>query len=180
LKAHGLPHGQIAELVGVSENTLREYFDLYQQGGLEKLKELNYHRPASKLNIHIVSLETYFREHPPASIKQAQSEIEAITGVHRSETRVREFLKKNGSPVFNGKWSFHRGESIPRCGFCSVFRHLGLPASSIFPPKRGECAYRAIPITDSGAIRSLIPAQFDQRFRPRRSAEPPRQASNAG
>jgi transposase len=99
LKAHGLPHGQIAELVGVSENTLREYFDLYQQGGLEKLKELNYHRPASKLNIHIVSLETYFREHPPASIKQAQSEIEAITGVHRSETRVREFLKKNSISV---------------------------------------------------------------------------------
>ena len=41
LKAHGLPHAQIAELVGVTENTLREYFELYQQGGLEKLKELN-------------------------------------------------------------------------------------------------------------------------------------------
>jgi hypothetical protein len=47
LKAHSLPHPQIAELVGVTENTLREYFELYQQGGLEKLKELNYYRPAS-------------------------------------------------------------------------------------------------------------------------------------
>lgn len=55
LKAHGLPHAQIAELVGVTENTIREYFDFYQQGGLEKLKELNYYRPASKLNAHIVS-----------------------------------------------------------------------------------------------------------------------------
>lgn len=95
LKGHGLPHGQIAELVGVTENTIREYFELYQQGGLEKLKELNYYRPESKLNVHITSLETHFREHPPASIKEAQSEIEIITGVKRSETQVAEFLKKN-------------------------------------------------------------------------------------
>lgn len=95
LKGHGLPHGQIAELVGVTENSIREYFELYQQGGLEKLKELNYYRPESKLNTHITSLETHFREHPPASIKEAQSEIEIITGVKRSETQVAEFLKKN-------------------------------------------------------------------------------------
>ncbi len=99
LKAHGLPHAQIAELVGVTENTLREYFELYQLGGLEKLKELNYYRPESQLNTHSVSLETYFRENPPASIKEAQSEVEAITGVQRSETPVREFLKKNSISV---------------------------------------------------------------------------------
>ena len=95
LKAHGWPHAQIAELVGVTENTLREYLELDQHGGLEKLKELNYYRPASKLNTHSVSLEAYFRENPPASIKEAQQEVEEITGVKRSETQVREFLKKN-------------------------------------------------------------------------------------
>jgi len=95
LKAHGLPHAQIAELVGVTENTIREYFELYRHGGVEKLKELNYYRPESQLKAHIVSLEAHFREHPPASIKEAQSEVEAITGVKRSETQVREFLKKN-------------------------------------------------------------------------------------
>ena len=99
LKAHKLPHAQIAELVGVTENTLREYFELYQHGGLEKLKELNFYRPESKLNAHIVSLEAYFREQPPASLKEAQSEVEAITGVKRSETQVREFLKKNSISV---------------------------------------------------------------------------------
>lgn len=95
MKAHGLPHHQIAELVGVTENTIREYFELYQQGGLEKLKELNYYRPEGQLASHIVSLEAHFREHPPTSIKEAQSEVEAMTGVKRSETQVREFLKKN-------------------------------------------------------------------------------------
>ena len=95
LKGHNLPHGQIAELVGVTENTIRDYFELYQQGGIEKLKELNYAGSQSKLGEHITSLEAYFCEHPPASIKEAQSKIEAITGVKRSETQVAEFLKKN-------------------------------------------------------------------------------------
>lgn len=95
LKGHDLPHAQIAELVGVTENTIRDYFELYQQGGVEKLKELNYYVPASKLNPHVTSLEAHFRDNPPASIKEAQSEIEAITGVKRSETQIAEFLKKN-------------------------------------------------------------------------------------
>lgn len=95
LKAHGMLHKEIAEVIGVAENTLRDYFELYQQGGIEKLKEINYYQPESELQQHIVSLEAYFREHPPATIKQAQHEVEIITGVHRSETQIREFLKKN-------------------------------------------------------------------------------------
>ena len=95
LKAYGLWHKQIAEIIGISENTLRDYFELYEQGGLEKLKEIHYNQPESELKEYIVSLETHFREHPPATIKQAQHEVEIITGVHRSETQIREFLKKN-------------------------------------------------------------------------------------
>ena len=113
LKGHGLPHAQIAELVGVTENTIRDYFALYQAGGVEKLKELNYYRPESVLNSHIPSLEAHFRDHPPASIKEAQSEIEAITGVRRSETQVAEFLKKNSISVI-GKWAHFRLKRTPK------------------------------------------------------------------
>ena len=95
LKAYGMLHKEIAEIIGIAENTLRDYFELYEQGGIEKLKELNYYHPESELKEHIVSLETYFREHPPATIKQAQHEVKVITGVERSETQIREFLKKN-------------------------------------------------------------------------------------
>jgi transposase len=95
LKSHNLPHGLIAILGGVSENTMREYFRLYAEGGLEKLKEVNFYRPESELQAHATSLEAYFQVHPPASIKEAQSEIESLTGIKRSETQVREFLKKN-------------------------------------------------------------------------------------
>ena len=99
LKAYKLPHQQIEEIVGVSGNTIREYFEQYQEGGIEKLKEIHYYQPESELKEHIVSLEAYFREHPPATIKQAQHEVEIITGVHRSETQIREFLKKNSISV---------------------------------------------------------------------------------
>jgi len=95
LKSHGLPHALIAQLGGVSENTMREYFELYEAGGVEKLKEVHWYRPGSDLHNHTTTLEAHFRAHPPATIKEAQHEIEVLTGVTRSETQVREFLKKN-------------------------------------------------------------------------------------
>lgn len=37
LKSNDLPHGLIAKLVGVTENTIREYFQLFIEGSVEKL-----------------------------------------------------------------------------------------------------------------------------------------------
>ncbi len=95
LKSHDLPHGLIAKLAGVSENTMREYFQLFIEGGIEQLKQVNFYQPTGELNAHVTSLEAYFGANPPATIKEAQSEIEALTGIQRSETQVAEFLKKN-------------------------------------------------------------------------------------
>lgn len=95
LKSHKLSHGLIATLVGVSENTVREYFQLFIEGGTEKLKEVDFYRPESNLVKHTTSLEAYFRDNPPATVKEAQSEIETLTGLKRSETQVAAFLKKN-------------------------------------------------------------------------------------
>jgi transposase len=94
LKSHGLPHAQIANLVGVCENTLRDYLKLYLDGGVESLKTVHFNHPQSELCAHFTSLEAYFQEHPPASIKQAQSAIEELTGIKRSPTQVTAFLKK--------------------------------------------------------------------------------------
>jgi transposase len=95
LKSHGLPHGQIAQLVNITENTLRDYFQLYLEGGVDRLREVAISGPESALQEHSASLEAYFRAYPPATIKEAQSKIEALTGLKRSETQVREYLKKN-------------------------------------------------------------------------------------
>src|ERR1700741_1378853 len=66
LKSHGLRHGQIAQLVNIPENTLRDYFQLYLEGGVERLKEVAIQGSERALQEHHASLEGYFRAHPPA------------------------------------------------------------------------------------------------------------------
>lgn len=88
LKAHHLSHEQIE---GVTGNSVRNSLELYQQGSIEKLKEINYRKPEGELVKHRVSLKAYFRDPPPASIKEAQKEIEEIIGVKRSETQGASF-----------------------------------------------------------------------------------------
>ena len=80
LKSHDLPHWQIAQLAGECENTMRSYFALYEAGGLEKLKEIAVYRPQSQLVTHTTTVEAYFQANPPASVKEAQHEIEELTG----------------------------------------------------------------------------------------------------
>jgi transposase len=99
LKSHGLPHGQSAQLVNITENTLRDSCQLYQEGGVERLKEVVIQGPESALQEHYALWETSFRAHPPATIKEAQNKIEALTGIKRSETQVWEYLKKNSISV---------------------------------------------------------------------------------
>jgi hypothetical protein len=81
--------------VNTSETTLRDYFQLSLDGGVERLKEVAIQGPESALQEHHTSLEAYFRAHPPATIKEAQDKIETLTGIKRCETQVREYLKKN-------------------------------------------------------------------------------------
>ena len=49
LKAHGLAHDEIVQLADVSPNTMRSYFRDYEEGGIEKLKEVNFYQPQSDL-----------------------------------------------------------------------------------------------------------------------------------
>lgn len=96
LKSQDLPHALIARLVGVCETTLRAYFQDYQEGGIERLKQLNFYQPQSALAPHAASLEEHFRAHPVATIAQAQAVIEQHTGIKRSPTQVRHFLRSLG------------------------------------------------------------------------------------
>lgn len=96
LKSQGLAHREIAKLTGISPNTLRSYLKDYLEGGIEKLKELDFYRPKSELVEHKETIEDYFRSSPPASIKEAIAKIEDLTGIKRSPTQVRLFLKSLG------------------------------------------------------------------------------------
>ena len=96
LKSQGLPHKDICRLTDICSTTLTEYLREYREGGLEALKILAFRRPRSDLDDHRASLEAYFREHPPASVKEAMAKIEELTGIERSPDRVRAFLKRIG------------------------------------------------------------------------------------
>jgi transposase len=96
LKSQGLRHNEISRLTGISATTLTSYLRAYQRGGLEALKEVRFYRPESELQAYRVTLEAYFREHPPATAKEAMAVIEELTGVKRSPDRVRVFLKGLG------------------------------------------------------------------------------------
>jgi transposase len=96
LKSQGVGHKEIARLSGVSATTLTRYLREYEEGGLEKLREIRFYRPASDMKRYERTLEAHFREHLPVSAKAAMATIERLTGLKRSENRVREFLKTMG------------------------------------------------------------------------------------
>ncbi len=48
-KSQKIPHQEIFQLAGISPNTLLTYLRDYQEGGIEKLKEINFYRPKSEL-----------------------------------------------------------------------------------------------------------------------------------
>lgn len=96
LKARGLSTEQVAQCVGICQNTVRSYLREYERGGIEVLKQVRFRQPESELQGHKTTLEAHFREHPPTSIGQAASVIEQLTGVKRSKVQVGIFLKKMG------------------------------------------------------------------------------------
>lgn len=93
LKSQGLAHQEIARLAGVSGKTLRSYAREYVEGGIGRLKDLHFRRPQSELMAYQEKIDAYFRDHPPASINEALAAISELTGLTRSPTQVRLFLK---------------------------------------------------------------------------------------
>ena len=75
LKSIGLKNDLISEITGVCGNTLREYMKQYLEGGIDRLKEVNFHKPNSALKDYFGTIEKYFTENPPSSISQASAKI---------------------------------------------------------------------------------------------------------
>jgi len=96
LKSQGLAHEEICRIVGITGNTLRAYLREFMAGGVEGFKQLRFTGARGELAAHRTTLEAYFREHPPATIKEAVVKIEELTGIQRGETRVRQFLTSIG------------------------------------------------------------------------------------
>jgi len=96
LKSQGESHQRIAQLTGVTVNTVSQLLKDYRAGGIDRLREIHFRRPSSELARHQQTLEDYFRAHPPAAIKEAMSKIEKLTGLKRSEPRIKKFFDRLG------------------------------------------------------------------------------------
>lgn len=96
LKYEEIPHHKIASIVGISENTVRNYFEMYLRGGLESLMTINFRKPQSKLKSFDVEIKNYFDKNPPATISQACAEIKELTGISIKNTQMRAYLKAIG------------------------------------------------------------------------------------
>jgi len=96
LKSQGLPHQQICQLCRISKQTLVTYLKQYQEGGFEQLEKFGYTGQPSKLNPQAPTLKAYFEEHPPRTVAEAKQVIKDQTGIERSLTQVRAFMKRIG------------------------------------------------------------------------------------
>jgi len=96
LKSQGFKHKEISRVCVLSEDSIRNYLKTYSNEGIEGLKHWNYKGQKSELLKYQESLEKYFREHPPRSTAEAQAVIEKQTGIKRSPSQIRLFLKKIG------------------------------------------------------------------------------------
>lgn len=96
LKSQRIAHYKIAQVTDVCENTVRHCLETYQQGGLERLKTLNFHQPQSRLKSFETEVRDYFEKTPPATITQACADIEKRTGVSIKNTQMRAYIKSIG------------------------------------------------------------------------------------
>ena len=98
LKAEGLSHAKIGEILGICPTTLRKYFDTFlngaEAGRVEVLKGLNYKGKPNRLMEKKAEIIAHLEENPPATQKEAQARIKELTGIQRSLPQVCEFLKK--------------------------------------------------------------------------------------
>jgi transposase len=106
LKHKGFSNSQICEVEGICNNTLLSFFKQYNEGGMERLQEIRFFHPQSEMEAYSGKIEQYFEENPPASIGEAVAKIEELTGIKRSRTQVRKFLKDR-------KFHFLRVGTVP-------------------------------------------------------------------
>ncbi len=96
LRRHGVPNRDILRLCGISKASFHRYLTAYVTGGIEQLKHREPRPLRSALHQHRQPIEADFQQRPPATVAEAAARIEALTGIARKPTQVRQLLKALG------------------------------------------------------------------------------------
>jgi transposase len=94
-KSLGMSNKEIGLLTGLNRETVGDWISIYLESGFEALCQFNYGTNRSELENHAESILSCFRERPPMSANEAKSRIEELTGISRSPSQVRAFMKRN-------------------------------------------------------------------------------------
>ncbi len=95
-KSEGLAHQDICRLFRITRPTLSKILRLYKEQGLEEVRTLNYKGQPSKLHPFSDLIKKEFYKNPVSTIQEARQRIKELTGIERSPTQIRLFLKKLG------------------------------------------------------------------------------------
>jgi transposase len=94
--SQGFGRQETAELSVVHRNSVKSYVRLCNEGGLCALRRFNYKGFDSVLTGQRVTLEAFFREHPPRTAKEAVVKVKELTGTKMSQSEMRRFMHKMG------------------------------------------------------------------------------------
>lgn len=92
LKSQGYKVKEVMKICGVSRKTHWRAIRLFQAGGVEELKKLNYPKHRSALYAYKADIEADLEANPPSTINEAGERIRKLTGIKRSHKQVRLFL----------------------------------------------------------------------------------------
>lgn len=100
LKSQGVLHQRIATVLDVNVSTVRNYFDLYLNGGVAAVQRLSYAGKPNLLEQRKDEILPALEAKPPATLKEAQATVEAVSDdLKRSLSQVSVFLKKTAFSV---------------------------------------------------------------------------------
>lgn len=121
-KSQGMMHREICNLCQISKTTLTMYIRQYLVGGVEELIKIDFKGQPSELNKHSDILKEYFEKNPVSSVAEASDAIEKITGIKRSPTQVREFLRRIGLRILKVGYVPGKSIELPRIEEVNKYR----------------------------------------------------------
>lgn len=95
LVQEGIVEKKAAQIIRASDKTVKKHCKKYETSGIEAIKD-NPYRPTSELNNYAELIKEELDKEPCQTINQVKAKIENLTGIKRSPTQVRYFLKKQG------------------------------------------------------------------------------------
>jgi transposase len=93
---NGVKRRDAAKIVGASRATVQRYVAAFREGGLDGLRQWNPNRPVSEMAAYRDLIRESFEKQPACTVAEAGERIFQLTGLRRSPSQVRKFVKDMG------------------------------------------------------------------------------------